>query len=388
MSTPAQVHRRLAHMSLLIAAVCVVTDVLVYFGQEVPVGRPAALAVLVAVVVADVALVAPVRLSLAVVLVAVAVNAGGAALLGGPESLSLNEAGLLVASYRAGAWLHGRQAGAALAAVVGGLVLAHATRGIELDWTVFVSSVKFGLVTWLVGRYTTAWRGYLDELQQRAENQERDERAAVERAVAADRTAIARDLHDVITHHVSAISVHAGAARLRLTGPGTDPVALASLRSVEETSRSALGDLRHMLDVLHGQPTPAEDRPGLARLDELLRGFRSADVEVRLRVTGPPVDLPEPLDIALYRISQEMLTNALRHGTGGPVDLAVRRGDGTVEVETVNPYAPGVTRTGGGRGLAGITNRAEVFGGQVRSGPGPDGRTWSTYVSFDLEKPA
>ncbi|WP_157018133.1 sensor histidine kinase [Cryptosporangium arvum] len=388
MSTPAQVHRRLAHMSLLIAAVCAVIDVLVYLGQSDTAVTWAWVAVMVAIVVADLALVTPVRLSLAVVLAAVVVDAGGAALLGGPESLSLNEAGLLVASYRAGAWLHGRQAGAALVVVIAGLVLAHATRGIPLDWTVSVTAVKFGLVTWLVGRYTTAWRGYLDELRQRAENQERDERAAVERAVAADRSAIARDLHDVITHHVSAISVHAGAARLRLTGPGTDPVALASLRSVEETSRSALGDLRHMLDVLHGQATPVEDRPGLARVDDLLRGFRSADIEVRLHVTGPPLDLPEPLDIALYRISQEMLTNALRHGTGGPVDLSVRRGEGTVEVEAVNPYDPDGSDVGGGRGLAGITNRAQVFGGRVRTGPRPDGRTWSTHVSFDLEKPA
>lgn len=376
------VHRRLAHLSWLIAAVCVITDVLVFVGQS----SPGSIVTLVAIVVADAALATSTRWSLAVLLAAVAVNAGCAALLGGPESLSLNEAGLLVASYRAGAWLHGRQAGAALVAVIGGLVLAHVTRGIPLDWTVPVSSVKFGLVTWLVGRYTTAWRGYLDELRRRAEDQERDAREAVERAVAADRTAIARDLHDVITHHVSAISVHAGAARLRLTGPDTDPVALASLRSVEETSRSALGDLRHMLDVLHGQPTPAEERPGLARIDELLHGFRAARIDVRLQFSGTPIELPEPLDVALYRIAQEMLTNALRHGTGGPVDVAVRYGDRDVELETSNPYDPPAAEQPGGRGLNGITNRTQVFGGQVRSGPRPDGRTWSTHVRFDLEK--
>lgn len=385
MSTSADAHRRPARLSLLIAGVCVVADVLAYVGQDLPTGGTWA-AVLLAIVAADVALAAPTRWSLAIIVAAVAVHVGGAVLLGGPESLRLNEAGILVASYRAGAWLHGRQAVAALATVITGLVFAHLARGIAFDWTVLVTAAKFGLVTWLVGRYTTAWRDHLDELRRRTENQERDAREAVERALTEDRAAIARDLHDVITHHVSAISVHAGAARLRLTRTDADQAALASLRSVEDTSRSALNDLRHMLDVLHGQPTPVDDRPGLARVDDLLRGFRTPDIEVRLRVTGVPVALPEPLDVALYRITQEMLTNALRHGDGGPVDVVVRHDDGAVEVETVNPVHPARAPGGAGRGLGGITDRAQVFGGRVRSGPRPDGRTWSTAVSFDLEK--
>ncbi|GAA1657453.1 sensor histidine kinase [Actinoplanes couchii] len=386
MSTPAaEVHRRLTRLSLLIAAVCAVTDVLVYLGD----GRPASVVawvVLAAIVAADAAVAAPTRWSLAVLIAAVAVNAGGAALLHGDMTLSLNEAGLLVASYRAGAWLHGRPAAVALVTIVGGLIVSHHARGFPFDWTVVVSSVKFGFVTWLVGRYTTAWRSYLDELQRQADEADRDAREAIDRAVAEDRAAIAHDLHDVITHHVSAISVHAGAARLRLTGTTSDQAAIASLRSVEDSSRSALGDLRHMLDVLHGQSPAAGERPGLARIDTLLDGMRAADIEVRLQVTGIPARLPEPLDAALYRIVQEMLTNALRHGDGGPVDVAVRHGDGVIEVETRNPYDEPTRTSRTSRGLDGITNRAAAFGGRARSGPVPGSRTWSTAVTFDWER--
>ncbi|SDS68053.1 sensor histidine kinase [Actinoplanes derwentensis] len=375
-------NRRLTHLSLLIAAVCAVADVLVFVG-DVPGGGPAWIVTVVAIVLADAALATPTRWSLAVIVAAVAVNAGSAMLLGGPETLSVNEAGLLVASYRAGAWLHGRKAAAALVTVIAGLVVAHATRGIALDWTVAVSAVKFGLVTWLAGRYTTALRGHLDELRRRAEDQERDARERVGRAVAEERAAIARDLHDVITHHVSAINVHAGAARLRLTATA-DPAALTSLRHVEDTSRSALGDLRHMLDVLHGQPAPDGERPGLDRVDDLLHGFRAAGVPVRLRHVGTPNELPGTLDVALYRIVQEMLTNALRHGHGGPVDVTVRHTPATVEVETINPYRE-TAAAGTGRGLAGIADRVHAFGGLVRSGPEPGGRTWTTTVTVDLE---
>ncbi|MFG1609574.1 sensor histidine kinase [Actinoplanes sp. NPDC049265] len=387
MTTPTWARDRLTRQSLLIAGVCVVTDVLLFLLQDVPGEHPAWPVVLLAIVVSDAALATPTRWSGLVATAAVAVSVGGAVLLGGVP-LDLNEAGLLVATYRAGAWLRGAQAVATLGVVVGGLLVAHLVRGFPMDAAVLVEGGKFGLVSWLVGRYTTARRKHLDELRRQAELEERDAREAVERAVAEDRVAIARDLHDVITHHVSAISVHAGAARLRLSRTDTDEPALASLRSVEDASRSALGDLRNMLDLLHGRTATDEEQPRLAKISDLLAGVRAAGIEVRLDVSGPPRALPDSLDTALYRIVQEMLTNALRHGDGHAIDVTVRYGAGVVELETVNGYAPADhpgTAGRAGRGLTGIRNRAGLFGGRVDSGPCPDGRTWSTAVSVDLE---
>jgi signal transduction histidine kinase len=378
--------RFLAGQSLLVAGACVVVDVLAFIVQG-SASRPFAWFVaLVAVVGADALLATRTRWSGWVAVIAVAVNAACGLLLGGPPSLRLNEAGVFVASYRAGAWLRGGPAVATLVVVIAGLVPAFLARGYPLDGTLAVAAIKTGLVSWVVGRYTTARREFLDELRRQAEQEERDAREAVSRAIAADRAGIARDLHDVVTHHVSAINVHAGAARLRLAKTDADSAALSSLRSVEDASRSALGDLRNMLDLLHGERSAAQ--LGLADLDNLLRGFRAAAIPVRLDSTGEPFVPPPAVDIALYRVVQEMLTNALRHGDGGVITVTLRYGTSTVEVETVNPYRAAPPVSGAGRGLAGIRNRVHALGGRLRAGPGADPRTWSTAVCFDLREPA
>jgi signal transduction histidine kinase len=374
--------RFLAGQSLLVAGACVVVDVLAFVVQGLPPVTFAWVVALLAVIVADALLATPTRWSGWVTAAAVAVNAGCGLLLGGPPSLRLNEAGVLVASYRAGAWLRGVPAVVSLAVVIGGIVAAFHARGYPLDWYVAIAAIKTGLVPWVVGRYTTARREFLDELRRQAEQEERDARDAVSRAIATDRAGIARDLHDVVTHHVSAISVHAGAARLRLAKTDADPAALLSLRSVEDASRSALGDLRNMLDLLHG--VRSVEQLGLADIDNLLHGFRAASIPVRLHITGEPFVLPPAVDIALYRVVQEMLTNALRHGDGGVITVTVRYEAAAVEVATLNPYRPSRPVSGGGRGLAGIRNRVHALGGRLHAGPNAQGRTWNTSVSFHL----
>ncbi len=377
---------RLKRQSLLIAGVSATADVLSFAVQDIPVSA-AWITALLAIVAADAALATRTKWSGAVAVAAVAVNVLAALLLGGPRDLRLNEAGVLVASYRAGAWLRGVPAGAALLAVIGGLVLAHLALGYTLDWHVLVAAVKIGLVSWLVGRYTTSRRSYLDALRRQAEQEEREAQQEIDAAIAEDRAAIARDLHDVITHHVSAISVHAGAARLRLTRTGGDESALSSVRSVEDSSRTALHDLRQMLDLLLGQRPKADRDPGLADVPTMLERLRETGLEVRLNISGTPHDLPARLDAAIFRIVQEMLTNALRHGDGGPIEVAVRHtGDG-LDIETVNPFSPRGETRGEGRGLTGIRARAEEFGGVLSKGPRPDGQNWRTAVSFHFGGP-
>jgi signal transduction histidine kinase len=384
MSRSDRARRFLAGQSLLVAGACALVDVLAFVAQGVRADAFTWVVVLLTVVAADALLATRTRWSGWVAAAAVAVNAGCGLLLGGPPSVRLNEAGVLVATYRAGAWLRGVPAVASLLVVIVGLVPAFLARGHPLDWTVVIAALKTGLISWLVGRYTTARRQFLDELRRQTEQEERDAREAVSRAIAADRAGIARDLHDVVTHHVSAISMHAGAARLRLARTDADPSALSSLRSVEDASRSALGDLRNMLDLLHGERSAAQ--LGLADVDNLLHGFRTAAIPVRLETVGTPFAPPPAVDIALYRVVQEMLTNALRHGDGGVITVTVRYGTAAVEVETRNPYRPVQQVSGGGRGLAGIRNRVHALGGRLRAGPGADARTWSTVVSFDLRE--
>ncbi|MEV4760913.1 histidine kinase [Micromonospora sp. NPDC049559] len=248
-----------------------------------------------------------------------------------------------------------------------------------------IGMAKSAVLPWLVGRYTAGRRAYLDDLRHRRENERRDAQAAVEAAVARERTVIARDLHDVISHHVSAIGVHAGAVRLGLAACacGTADRAAGSLSAVEAASRAAMVDLRELLDVLHGSSDGA-GQPGLANLDELVSGVRPAGPSVRLTVRGRPSSLPGSLDVALYRVAQEMLTNALRHGDGTVVQIEVGYADGRVTLTTRNrigPDRPATWPAGGGRGLAGIRTRAAMFDGSVSYGPDEARRCWETTVT-------
>ncbi|MEV4314511.1 histidine kinase [Actinocrispum sp. NPDC049592] len=294
-----------------------------------------------------------------------------------------NEAGMLIAAYRAGAWLTGFAAWGALAVMAAAGGACQVLLGGRPD-LIIITAGKLALLPWLVGRYTTARRAYLAEMEQRSELERRDAQAAVTKAIAEERSTIARDLHDVIMHHVSAINLHAGAARLGLNN-GNGKLE-ASLRSVETASRSAMVDMRHLLDVLHGDNSDGARQPGLDNLEELFDGVRSTGLPARLRVSGTPCDIPESLDITLYRIVQEMLTNALRHGDRTGVDIHLAYGPDSITVSSDNPIGqnsePG---TAPRRGLAGIRNRASMFQGRSDSGVEPDGRTWRTTVTFPLE---
>nr|WP_042181226.1 histidine kinase [Kibdelosporangium sp. MJ126-NF4]CEL14894.1 Putative two-component system sensor kinase [Kibdelosporangium sp. MJ126-NF4]CTQ96475.1 Putative two-component system sensor kinase [Kibdelosporangium sp. MJ126-NF4] len=293
-----------------------------------------------------------------------------------------NDAGLLVAGYRAGAWLHGAPAIASLAVLSASMLTCTVImdRRFELGLVVMV---KAAVLPYLVGRYTTARRAYLAELERRSELERRDAREAVTRAIATERSSIARDLHDVIVHHVSAIGLHAGAARLGL--PTGNTKVETSLRSVETASRAAMVDLRHLLDLLHGDNPEGARQPGLDNLDELFDGVRSAGVPARLAVSGAQGEVPESLGITVYRIVQEMLTNALRHGDHTEVAVSLEYEPDSLTVTSVNRI--GAVRDPGGtarRGLVGIRNRAGIFAGRTEAGIDPDGVTWRTNVRFPL----
>ncbi|QXV61008.1 sensor histidine kinase [Amycolatopsis sp. TNS106] len=380
----------LARQAWAVAAVCLVADAGLFLiaGPPLSLGWQAWV-VLLGGILANIALAGPSRYSGWVS------AAHGALLTAAPlllypydDYLQATNAGVLIAGYRAGAWLSTKPALAALAAMLAGLVACNVipVDRADRDWRLLLIDVGVsGLLPWMVGRYTTARRAYIADLQRAEEQRRQHEAEAVRRAVAEERTTIARDLHDVISHHVSAIGVHAGAARLGL--PEGEPAVRRSLSAVESSSRAAMADLRRLLDLLHGRENgDAQRQPGLDNLDELLDNLRTAGLPARLTSHGGPRELPGSVDIALYRIAQEALTNALRHGSGGivEIDLAYRQTEVVLTITNEIGHANAAAESTK-RGLAGIRQRVALFGGQAECGPLDDGRSWRVRVGFPLE---
>jgi signal transduction histidine kinase len=386
------VERSLRRLPPLIAGLCLLADAALIVQGEPSVGRPGWWAVLVAVVLADTALAAPASASLPVAAAHAALPVLSGLLLDGSFLLG---AGALVAAYRAGAWLLLPAALTALGLLIAGTVVTLAVvvpgpRGPDGPDIVLACLVNATL-PWLVGRYTTARQTHLDALERRAAVAAADERAAVQQAVAREREAIARDLHDVISHHVSAIAVHAAAARLRL--PEDSPLRTPVL-AVESAGRAAAIDLHRLLDLLHGAE-PAPHRPGLADVGDLLDRVRTAGLAAEVDVAPDVGPLPESVDVAVYRVVQEALTNALRHGAPGPVTVAVHRtarpAADEVEVVVVNavrsraPVPADAGRGLDGRGLDGLRARVALLGGRLSAGLRPGGREWELRAVLPLE---
>jgi signal transduction histidine kinase len=202
---------------------------------------------------------------------------------------------------------------------------------------------------------------------------ERERDLAAQDAVAVERSRIARELHDVVAHSMSVIVVQAGAARAVLL---RDPdAAERALRSIEETGRTGLAEMRRLLGT-EGDAAPAlAPQPGLERLDELLERMRATGLAVELVVEGEPRALPVGLDLSAYRIVQEALTNALKHaGRGAHARVLLRYGEDTIEVEVIDDgRGPTVGTDGVGRGLIGMRERVALFEGDLRSGAAPGG---------------
>ncbi len=229
---------------------------------------------------------------------------------------------------------------------------------------------------------------------------ERERESAAEAAIAAERDRIARELHDIVSHTVSLMVVQAGAAR-EVLGTMPDEAATA-LRAVEDAGRGAMTDLRHLLGLLAPAPDgtdgapergagqariPLTPQPGLDRLGPLVDRISFAGLPVEVRVSGEPRPLPEGIDVTAYRIVQEALTNALRHGDGGKAEVTVRYADHALRVEILNTGPSVLTRTapvasgpdgggaapapagrrgeGTGRGLLGLRERVAVYGGDL-----------------------
>ncbi|MGI5176159.1 sensor histidine kinase [Dactylosporangium sp. CA-152071] len=211
-------------------------------------------------------------------------------------------------------------------------------------------------------------RTLLTQERRRAAEAERDSETEARRQVREERVRIARDLHDVVAHHITLVNAQAGVAHHLLR---TDPDrAYQALAGIKETSRAALDELRATVGLLRADDEPDDRQPAptFAGLDALLDGFRQAGLEVRLTRAGAPRPLTGTADLAAYRIVQEALTNARKHGGGGAVDLDVRYNEDTLDITLANPAQPGVQGPGTGHGMIGMRERAESAGGRFTAG--------------------
>jgi len=226
------------------------------------------------------------------------------------------------------------------------------------------------LLAWVGGFALSRKLASAQAAEERALHLEEERERLAEEAMQEERSRIARELHDVVAHHVSVMTVQAGAVR-RLLRPEQEREREA-LMTVEETGRKALTEMRRLLGVLkQGEaPAPLSPQPGLATLDALLAQVRDAGLPVELAVEGAPVELPPGVDLSAYRIVQEALTNALKYAGPARAWVVVRYGDKDVTLEIANDGSTeAVAGNGGGHGLVGMRERVAVYGGELESGP-------------------
>ncbi|MGZ0712384.1 sensor histidine kinase (plasmid) [Coraliomargarita sp. W4R53] len=248
----------------------------------------------------------------------------------------------------------------------------------------FSPFVAYMLIQFLVnaaffgGAYYMGERAYasaLDRgaLEARTHELENEREITAAQAVALDRVRIARELHDVVAHHVSSMGVQAGAARSILEA--NPDAARTALLSVESSARSALDELRQLLETLR---TPLDESPDastltLGSLDELVAHARANGMPTTLTVIGEPTMMTELAQVNIYRIAQEALTNARRHaGNDATADVRLRYEAETVELEVTNTGRV-VTTTRSGLGTLGMRERASASGGVIEFGPRPRG---------------
>jgi len=216
-------------------------------------------------------------------------------------------------------------------------------------------------------------RRVVGDRERRAQIAERERDLIAREAVVEERARIARELHDVIAHHVSMIVLQAGAERRVLDGANASTRDV--LETVEQTGRSALTEMRRLLGMLRGDETePLTPQPGLVDVPVLVEQLREAGLPVELEVEGDRRELPVGIELSAYRIVQEALTNALKHARDARTSVRVSYGPDSLELEIVDDGAPAAQPVErGGHGLVGMRERVALYGGSIEAGSRPTG---------------
>jgi signal transduction histidine kinase len=259
-------------------------------------------------------------------------------------------------------------------ALVGALLAAHVA-SVGIGHSSFPTvPLLFGLLVWTL----TLVAG--DRVRLHRERIERGRRLAA----AEERTRIARDLHDSVGHAINVILVQAGAARLlRERDPSRSE---AAIETIEEVARQTVGEIDALVRTLRddlGENGRVEAQPGLAALDMLVAQHRLAGLTIEVDRAGAPRTLPATTDQAAYRILQEALTNAARHGAGS-AEVAVEFRERDLDLTVRNPIAPRATHVEGGHGLIGMQERATLLGGTLTAGA--KGGTFTVHAVLPLKE--
>jgi signal transduction histidine kinase len=276
---------------------------------------------------------------------------------------------------------------AAIAGAAGIAALIIGRVGFQAGLSGLVQSLLSVFVVWLIGTWAQERRRYIGTVEERASRAEREREQRAALAVAEERERIARELHDVVSHHVSVIVIQAGAALRALERRPAD--ARTALEAIDGSARAAMTEMRRMLGILGPGGSTRPDgafavtadealapMPGLARLGELLEQVRATGQRVELAVEGTSVPLDPGLDLTAYRIVQEALTNTLKHAPDGHVAVTIRYEPDALALQIVDDGGRG--RSGvaptlrheadPGRGLIGMVERAALFGGRLEAG--------------------
>jgi signal transduction histidine kinase len=269
---------------------------------------------------------------------------------------------------------------------LGGIAFGQASPGHNEPYDAIVQYYIFG-AAWGIGTLSRHRRAALAAAASRAARAEAAVDAAAAQAAVAERLRIARELHDVVAHHVSLMAVQAEAVGALL--PARPEAAAASADLIGSTARTAMTELRRLLGVLRFKQDPESERerlapvPSMSGLDQLAEAARGSGLSVTCEVSGPVTALPPGVDLAAYRIVQEALTNAVRHapGSAAAVRVGYARDELTVEVSNSGRAAGALPpraaawsgAVGPGYGLAGIAERVASCGGSLSLGPGGDG---------------
>jgi signal transduction histidine kinase len=306
-----------------------------------------------------------------------------------PDRGALFPVALAISLYTVAVMMRRAVAVAAAALVAGVLLMVVAQDGTR-HWGLAISdAVGLAAAVLIVGWYVGTRRAYLAALRDRARQLEieRDQSSAL--AAAGERARIAREMHDSVAHQLTVIvALSDGALRAVTRAPAE---AADAIRDVSGTARQALAETRRLLGVLRADsgPEPPQPLPGLADLDDLLGHVRAAGLPVRYELAGTGAALPPDLQLAVFRLVQEALTNTMKHagpGASAAVRLELTPADVRVEVQDDGAglgAGPGLV----GGGLTGMRERVGVFGGELDFGPRPS-RGWQVSARFELDPAA
>ncbi len=262
--------------------------------------------------------------------------------------------------------------------VVAGAALVTVVGGATVESQLVTSALVIGLVPVLVGVIVRTRRGNREQLEV-AERRHEGERALLE-----ERQRIARELHDVVAHHMSVIAIQAEAGPYKAENP--PPELVESFGEIRASALSGLSELRRVLGVLRSDQPDIAPQPGLEDLADLVESARGGGVTITTEVTGAPRPVPDGVNLSAYRIVQEALSNAMRHAPGSAVQVKLYYGAAALVIEVRNngrardgqavQATPGQRRwagIGAGHGIIGMRERATMLGGHLTAGPAAGG---------------